>query len=75
MMNLEIAKENLIKMKPLKYLEALESKMELIKNKNKLNFNIDVNEITIINIENKYYLKYAAEDIDNYEIAQAEKDF
>lgn len=71
-MDLEIAKENLFKTKALNYFEALESKMELIKNKNKLEFEVEY--LKIVKLDEKYYLKYAKEDIDNYKIAQAEKE-
>jgi hypothetical protein len=70
-MNLEIAKENLFKTKALTYFEALESKMELIKNRDKLDF--EVEELKIIKLDESYYLKYSKEDMDNYKIAQAEK--
>lgn len=71
-MNLEIAKENLFKTKNLSYFEALESKMELIKNRDKLDF--EVEEIKIIKVDENYFLKYAGEDKDNYKIACAEKE-
>ena len=70
-MNLEIAKENLFKTKALTYFEALESKMELIKNRDKLDF--EVEELKIIKLDESYYLKYSKEDMDNYKIPQAEK--
>lgn len=70
-MNLEIAKENLFKTKALTYFEALESKMELIKNRDKLDF--EVEELKIVKLDEGYYLKYSKEDMDNYKIAQAEK--
>lgn len=70
-MNLETAKENLFKMKNLTYLEAIENKMELIKNKNKIKINVE--KIRIIKNGNNYYLKYEIEEIDNYKITQAEK--
>lgn len=70
-MNLEIAKENLFKTKALTYFEALESKMELIKNRDKLDF--EVEELKIVKLDENYYLKYSKEDMDNYKIAQAEK--
>lgn len=70
-MNLEIAKENLFKTKALTYFEALESKMELIKNRDKLDF--EVEELKIVKLDESYYLKYSKEDMDNYKIAQAEK--
>ena len=70
-MNLEIAKENLFKTKALTYFEALESKMELIKNMDKLDF--EVEELKIVKLDESYYLKYSKEDMDNYKIAQAEK--
>lgn len=70
-MNLEIAKENLFKTKALTYFEALESKMELIKNRDKLDF--EVEELKIIKLDESYYLKYSKEDMDNYKITQAEK--
>ena len=69
--NLEIAKENLFKTKALTYFEALESKMELIKNRDKLDF--EVEELKIVKLDESYYLKYSKEDMDNYKIAQAEK--
>ncbi len=71
-MKLELAKENLFKMKSLNYFEALESKMELIKNKEKLEF--DIEDIKIIKSGEKYYLKNLREDLDNYKISQAEKE-
>ena len=71
-MKLELAKENLFKMKSLNYFEALESKMELIKNKEKLEF--DIEDIKIIKSGEKYYLKNLREDFDNYKISQAEKE-
>ena len=70
-MNLEIAKENLFKTKALTYFEALESKLELIKNRDKLDF--EVEELKIVKLDESYYLKYSKEDMDNYKIAQAEK--
>lgn len=70
-MKLELAKENLFKTKALSYFEALESKMELIKNKEKLEF--DIEDIKIIKRGENYYLKNSREDLDNYKIAQAEK--
>ena len=70
-MNLEIAKENLFKTKALTYFEALKSKMELIKNRDKLDF--EVEELKIVKLDESYYLKYSKEDMDNYKIAQAEK--
>ena len=70
-MNLEIAKENLFKTKAITYFEALESKMELIKNRDKLDF--EVEELKIVKLDESYYLKYSKEDMDNYKIAQAEK--
>lgn len=70
-MNLEIAKENLFKTKALTYFEALESKMELIKNRDKLDF--EVEELKIVKLDESYYLKYSKEDMDNYKITQAEK--
>lgn len=70
-MNLEIAKENLFKTKALTYFEALESKMELIKNRDKLDF--EVEELKIVKLDESYYLKYSKEDMDNYKIDQAEK--
>ena len=70
-MNLEIAKENLFKTKALTYFEALERKMELIKNRDKLDF--EVEELKIVKLDESYYLKYSKEDMDNYKIAQAEK--
>lgn len=70
-MNLEIAKENLFKTKALTYFETLESKMELIKNRDKLDF--EVEELKIVKLDESYYLKYSKEDMDNYKIAQAEK--
>lgn len=70
-MNLETAKENLFKMKNLTYLEAIENKMELIKNKNKIKINVE--KIRIVKNGNNYYLKYEIEEIDNYKITQAEK--
>lgn len=70
-MNLKIAKENLFKTKALTYFEALESKMELIKNRDKLDF--EVEELKIVKLDESYYLKYSKEDMDNYKIAQAEK--
>lgn len=56
MMTLEIAKENLFKGKKLNYLEALQSKLELIRNQDVLE--VDVKNIRIEKIENSYYLKY-----------------
>lgn len=56
MMTLEIAKENLFKGKKLNYLEALQSKLELIRNQDVLE--VDVENIKIEKIENSYYLKY-----------------
>lgn len=53
-MTLEIAKENLFKMKGLSYLEALQSKIELIKNQKEVE--IDVELIKIREIQGKYYL-------------------
>ena len=74
-MNLEIAKEKnidiVVKTKALTYFEALESKMELIKNRDKLDF--EVEELKIVKLDEGYYLKYSKEDMDNYKIAQAEK--
>ena len=70
-MNLEIAKENLFKTKALTYFVALESTMELIKNRDKLDF--EVEELKIVKLDESYYLKYSKEDMDNYKIAQAEK--
>ncbi len=72
-MNLEKAKENLFKMKPLSYLEAIESKMELIRNKEFLEMNISLDNIKIIQFKNNFYLKYTIEEIDNKIIARAEK--
>lgn len=56
MMTLEMAKENLFKGKKLNYLEALQSKLELIRNQDVLE--VDVENIKIEKIENSYYLKY-----------------
>ena len=56
-MNLEKAKENLFKMKPLSYLEAIESKMELIRNKEFLEINISLDNIKIIQFKNNFYFK------------------
>ena len=51
MITLEIAKQNLFQMKVLSYLEALQSKLELIKNQDKLE--LDINLIVIKKIENE----------------------
>lgn len=59
-MKFEIAKENLFKMKGLSYLEALQSKLELIKNQDQLE--LDINLIVIKKIENEYYLQYVSND-------------
>lgn len=59
-MKFEIAKENLFKMKGLSYLEALQSKLELIKNQDQLE--LDINLIVIKKIENEYYLQYVSDD-------------
>lgn len=59
-MTLEIAKENLFKMKGLSYLEALQSKIELIKNQKEVE--IDVELIKIREIQGKYYLQYKTND-------------
>ena len=64
------AKENLFKNKKLDYFEAVTTKIELIRNKDKLE--IDVEKITIQNIGDDYYVKY--EDLEEeYLIARAEK--
>lgn len=55
-MKLETAKENLFKMKKLNYFEALQSKLKLIENKEKLE--IDIEKIVIIKKEEDYYLQY-----------------
>ena len=55
MMTLDIAKENLFKTKGLSYLEALQSKLELIKNQDKLELDMNLGE-------NKYYLQYVTDD-------------
>lgn len=55
-MKLELAKENLFKMKKLNYFEALQSKLKLIENKEKLE--IDIEKIVIIKKEEDYYLQY-----------------
>lgn len=55
MMTLDIAKENLFKTKGLSYLEALQSKLELIKNQDKLELDMNL-------VENKYYLQYVTDD-------------
>ena len=55
-MKLEIAKENLFKMKKLNYFEALQNKLKLIENKEKLE--IDIEKIVIIKKEEDYYLQY-----------------
>lgn len=60
MITLEIAKQNLFQMKGLSYLEAIQTKVELIKNQDKLE--IDVNSIVIKKVENKYYLQYITDD-------------
>lgn len=49
MMTLEMAKENLFKGKKLNYLEALQSKLELIRNQDVLE--VDVENIKIEKIE------------------------
>lgn len=59
-MTLEIAKENLFKTKALSYLEALQSKIELITNQKEVE--IDVELIKIIEVEGKYYLQYINDD-------------
>ena len=70
MMTLEIAKENLFKGKKLNYLEALQSKLELIRNQDVLE--VDVENIRIEKIENSYYLQY--QDLeDEILIARAER--
>lgn len=60
MITLEIAKQNLFQMKGLSYLEALQSKLELIKNQDKLE--LDINLIVIKKVENEYYLQYVSDD-------------
>lgn len=55
-MKLELAKENLFKMKKLNYFEALQSKLKLIENKEKLE--VDIEKIVIIKKEEDYYLQY-----------------
>lgn len=72
-MEILTAKENLFKMKPLTYLEALESKIELIKNCEKIDLNISKEDIKIINLNGNYYLKYSFEEIDNFKIVKGEK--
>lgn len=72
-MEILTAKENLFKMKPLTYLEALESKIELIKNCKKIDLNISKEDIKIINLNGNYYLKYSFEEIDNFKIVKGEK--
>ena len=59
-MKFEIAKENLFKGKKIDYLEALQSKLELIKNQDQLE--LDINLIVIKKIENEYYLQYVSDD-------------
>lgn len=72
MMTLEKAKENLFKGKKLNYLETLQSKLELIRNQDVLE--VDVENIKIEKIENSYYLKY--QDLeDEILIARAEKGY
>lgn len=65
MMTLEIAKENLFKEKRLSYLEALQTKIELIKNKDDLE--VDIENIRIQEIENdmeKVFEELTMEEID-----------
>lgn len=65
MMTLEIAKENLFKEKRLSYLEALQTKIELIKNKDDLE--VDIENIRIQQIENdieKVFEEFTIEEID-----------
>lgn len=70
MMTLEKAKENLFKGKKLSYLEALQTKLELIRNQDVLE--VDVENIRIEKIENSYYLQY--QDLeDEILIAKAER--
>lgn len=68
-MKFEIAKENLFKMKGLSYLEALQSKLELIKNLDQLE--LDINLIVIKKIKNKYYLQYVSNDEKRIALAES----
>lgn len=68
-MKFEIAKENLFKMKGLSYLEALQSKLELIKNQDQLE--LDINLIVIKKIENEYYLQYVSDDEKRIALAES----
>ena len=47
-------------MKPLTYLDALESKIELIRNSKKIDLNISGEDIEIVNNGGKFYLKHSA---------------
>jgi len=69
MITLEIAKQNLFQMKGLSYLEALQSKLELIKNQDKLE--LDINLIVIKKIENEYYLQYVSDDEKRIALAES----
>lgn len=69
MITLEIAKQNLFQMKVLSYLEALQSKLELIKNQDKLE--LDINLIVIKKIENEYYLQYVSDDEKRIALAES----
>lgn len=69
MIILEIAKQNLFQMKGLSYLEALQSKLELIKNQDKLE--LDINLIVIKKFENEYYLQYVSDDEKRIALAES----
>mgnify|MGYP000341033556 CR=1 FL=1 len=69
MITLEIAKQNLFQMKGLSYLEALQSKLELIKNQDKLE--LDINLIVIKKFENEYYLQYVSDDEKRIALAES----
>ena len=73
-MDILTAKENLFKMKPLTYLDALESKIELIRNSKKIDLNISCEDIEIINNGGKFYLKHSATTLDDFKITQGEKE-
>ena len=70
MMTLEIAKENLFKEKRLTYSEAIQTKLELIRNQDILE--VDIEKIRIQKIEDDYYLQYQNLE-DEILIARAEK--
>lgn len=74
-MDILTAKENLFKMKPLKYLEALETKIELIRNSKKIDLNISPKDIHVIKLNGNYYLKFSFEDKDNVKIFKGEEDY